>query len=274
MTEGGVSSWKKQEGESFSVGDVLLEIETDKAFLELDAQEDGILAKILAPDGTKGISIGAPIALLAEEGDDISNVEIPKYLSTTPPPAPSASGSQPEQSSPPPSTPPKSEDATPSTHVHPTSTRPLFPSVLRLLAANGISEADSIKGTGVRGMITKGDVLAHLGKASGPLGTYKAFLDKEAKEKAESQKSGGAKPVEKKPEPLDGLSLRQTIVASMLNVSVKARNPPATSLDFDSIISDYLPKSKSTQPLSSPAPVSSVPPKTRSGPSNYLDGLF
>lgn len=73
-------------------------------------------------------------------------------------------------------------------------------------------------------MITKGDVLTYLGKASGPLGTYKALLDKATKEATESKKSGGT--VEKKPEPLDGPSLRRAIVTSMLEASVKSRNPP------------------------------------------------
>ncbi|KAJ3537636.1 hypothetical protein NM688_g6651 [Phlebia brevispora] len=47
MTEGGIASWKKKEGESYSAGDVLLEIETDKATIDVEAQEDGILAKII-----------------------------------------------------------------------------------------------------------------------------------------------------------------------------------------------------------------------------------
>ncbi|KAI9056959.1 single hybrid motif-containing protein [Trametes sanguinea] len=55
MTEGGIASWKKKEGESFEAGDVLLEIETDKATIDVEAQEDGIVGKILAPDGTKNV---------------------------------------------------------------------------------------------------------------------------------------------------------------------------------------------------------------------------
>ncbi len=47
MTEGGIASWKKSEGESFQAGDVLLEIETDKATIDVEAQDDGIVAKIL-----------------------------------------------------------------------------------------------------------------------------------------------------------------------------------------------------------------------------------
>lgn len=57
--------------------------------------------------------------------------------------------------------------------LHIQHSKPLFPSVQRLLTENSVENADKIKGTGVRGMLTKGDVLAFLGKASSPLGTYK-----------------------------------------------------------------------------------------------------
>ncbi|KAG6888983.1 hypothetical protein C0995_004622 [Termitomyces sp. Mi166 len=72
MSEGGIAAWKKKEGEAFASGDVLLEIETDKATIDVEAQDDGILAKIIAQDGAKGVQVGAPIAILAEEGDDLS----------------------------------------------------------------------------------------------------------------------------------------------------------------------------------------------------------
>ncbi|KAJ7631091.1 dihydrolipoamide acetyltransferase [Roridomyces roridus] len=72
MTEGGIASWKKKEGETFATGDVLLEIETDKATIDVEATEDGILAKIIAQDGAKNIQVGSAIAVVAEEGDDIS----------------------------------------------------------------------------------------------------------------------------------------------------------------------------------------------------------
>ncbi|KAI0800925.1 dihydrolipoamide acetyltransferase [Fomes fomentarius] len=75
MTEGGIASWKKKEGETFAAGDVLLEIETDKATIDVEAQDDGVLAKILANDGEKNIAVGSTIAILGEEGDDLSGAE-------------------------------------------------------------------------------------------------------------------------------------------------------------------------------------------------------
>ncbi|KAF9821626.1 hypothetical protein IEO21_00472 [Rhodonia placenta] len=257
MTEGGIAEWKKQEGEAFSAGDVLLEIETDKATIDVEAQDDGILGKIIVPNGAKNIKIGEVIGLLAEEGDDISNLQPPAESESKP----EASTSAP---TPPPASVPdkqQSETSVPAERpaVHPESSRPLFPSVLRLLQENGIKSTDKIKGTGVRGMLTKGDVLAHLGKASGPLGTYK-----------EPPKDDVTKPQKKaEPQILDGTSIRRLIVNSMLDASLKARSVPVPPADFDSIIADYLPRSKPTSP--STPPLSSKPSKTDA---TYLDGLF
>ncbi|KAK7688998.1 hypothetical protein QCA50_007689 [Cerrena zonata] len=262
MTEGGIASWKKKEGESFSSGDVLLEIETDKATIDVEAQDDGILGKILAPDGTRGVPVGKTVALLAEEGDDISNLEIP--VESEAPKQEVASTLQSSLSPPPPVT--SNSQSTPESrpHVTPSSSRPLFPSVLRLLSENGIEKADGIKGTGIRGMLTKGDVLAHLGKASGPLGTYKSFMEKEEQktDKVEKKK-------EEAPAPLDGLSIRRLIASNMVQASIKKRTPPAStkSVDFDDIIADYLPSAP--KPKSTPA----TPTKSQSGSSSYLDGL-
>lgn len=103
----------------------------------------------------------------------------------------------------PPSTPQPKQDPEPrttptpgpstSTHKHVEHSRPLFPSVARLLQENDVANIEEIKGTGVRGMLTKGDVLAYLGKASGPTGTFKQNTEKlpelrQAPKKAEEQK--------------------------------------------------------------------------------------
>src|SRR5437016_2402319 len=85
MTEGNISSWRVKEGDSFSAGDVLLEIATDKASMDVEAQDDGILAKITQPDGSKGVKVGSRIGVIAEPGDDLNSLEIPeKDASTTP----------------------------------------------------------------------------------------------------------------------------------------------------------------------------------------------
>ncbi|TFL07752.1 single hybrid motif-containing protein [Pterulicium gracile] len=267
MTEGGISSWKKKEGEAFAVGDVLLEIETDKATIDVEAQDDGVMGKILAPDGTKNVEVGKVIALLAEEGDDISNLETPKEESKLEPKqeAAAAAPEPSKKSDPPRSSPPSEPESAPKppAATHAEHSGPIFPSVSRLLALEGISDPSVIKGTGVRGMLTKGDVLAYLGRASGPLGTFKEVV-------AEEKEAAKAPEVKK---PLDGDEIRRLIVSNMLSKSLKARNPPPAYLvnaSFDSIISDYLP----TPPPSS-APLTPTKPPSKSQSSvEYLDGLI
>ncbi|CAK5279444.1 unnamed protein product [Mycena citricolor] len=272
MTEGGIAGWKKMEGESFAAGDVLLEIETDKATIDVEAQDDGVMGKILIPEGTKNIVVGKAIALLAEEGDDISNLQPPEEKPSRKQQqkpeekqAPAA-----EASSPSPSAPKHS-------HSAPSHSRPLFPSVYRLLGEH-VVDPSKITGTGIRGMLTKGDVLAFLGKASGPLGTFKESPPPTA---AATQPKK-----EEAPKPLDGAALRRLIVSTMLQNSVKARNPPSgkpiypaasqcshfllaalQNVDFDSIIGDYLP-SAPAPPKAKAAPL----PPTKS--SDWLDGLI
>ncbi len=115
--------------------------------------------------------VGKVIALLAEEGDDISNLKAPEEQtpSSKETPTPEPPSASPGQAT----TPSQPASPTPAHSGHLDSSKPIFPSVHRLLLENGITNADKIKGTGVRGMLTKGDVLAHLGKVKSPYGTYK-----------------------------------------------------------------------------------------------------
>ena len=75
MTEGNLSRWLKREGEKVSPGEVIAEIETDKATMEVEATDEGILGKILVAEGTEGVPVNTPIALLLEEGEDPSALE-------------------------------------------------------------------------------------------------------------------------------------------------------------------------------------------------------
>jgi pyruvate dehydrogenase E1 component beta subunit len=71
MTEGKIAKWLKKEGDTVASGDVLLEIETDKATMEVEAVDEGILGKILVPDGTDGVSVNTPIAVIVDEGEAV-----------------------------------------------------------------------------------------------------------------------------------------------------------------------------------------------------------
>src|SRR5271156_925291 len=71
MTEGKIARWVKSEGDTVHAGDVLAEIETDKATMEVEAVDEGVLAKIVIPEGTDHVAVNTPIALIAENGEDV-----------------------------------------------------------------------------------------------------------------------------------------------------------------------------------------------------------
>lgn len=75
MTEGNVAKWNFKEGDKVAPGDVLAEIETDKATMELETDEEGVLGKILVAEGSDGIAVGTLIAVILEDGDDESVLE-------------------------------------------------------------------------------------------------------------------------------------------------------------------------------------------------------
>jgi pyruvate dehydrogenase E1 component beta subunit len=85
MTEGKIARWLKSEGEPVRAGDVLAEIETDKATMEVEAVDEGVLAKIVIPEGTDHVAVNTPIALIAGNGEDAAE---------THPASPSANGQQ------------------------------------------------------------------------------------------------------------------------------------------------------------------------------------
>jgi pyruvate dehydrogenase E1 component beta subunit len=75
MTEGKIARWLKSEGEAVRAGDVLAEIETDKATMEVEAIDEGVLAKIVIPEGTEHVAVNTPIALIAGNGEDVGTGE-------------------------------------------------------------------------------------------------------------------------------------------------------------------------------------------------------
>jgi len=89
MEEGTLSKWLVKEGDTISSGDVIAEIETDKATMEVEAVDEGTVAKLLVPAGTEGVKVNAVIAVLAEDGEDVSSVSVPE-TKAAPAPAPKA----------------------------------------------------------------------------------------------------------------------------------------------------------------------------------------
>ena len=72
MEEGTLAKWLVKEGDTVSSGDVIAEIETDKATMEVEAVDEGVVAKLMVAEGTEGVAVNAVIAVLAEEGEDAS----------------------------------------------------------------------------------------------------------------------------------------------------------------------------------------------------------
>ena len=75
MEEGKISKWVKKEGDKVEAGDVIAEIETDKATMEVDAADEGTIGKILVPEGTAGVKVNTPIAVLLEDGETAADIK-------------------------------------------------------------------------------------------------------------------------------------------------------------------------------------------------------
>ena len=76
MTEGNLARWLKAEGDTVSPGDVLAEIETDKATMEVEAVDEGVLGKILVPEGAEDVAVNTPIAVILEDGESAEDIDI------------------------------------------------------------------------------------------------------------------------------------------------------------------------------------------------------
>lgn len=153
MTEGTVARWLKKEGERVRAGELIAEIETDKATMEVESVDEGILGRILVPAGTGGVKVNTPIALLLEEGEDASALKAPVSApapTLTPAPAPAA---QTASLITPVATPPAPQ-AAPGTGARIFAT----PLARRLAADKGIALA-TLQGSGPHGRIVKADVL-------------------------------------------------------------------------------------------------------------------
>ncbi|MEQ9628291.1 MAG: biotin/lipoyl-containing protein, partial [Roseitalea porphyridii] len=74
MEEGNLAKWLKQEGDEVTAGDVIAEIETDKATMEVEAVDEGTLGKILVEEGAEGVKVNTPIAVLLEEGESADDI--------------------------------------------------------------------------------------------------------------------------------------------------------------------------------------------------------
>ena len=156
MTEGTLARWLKKEGDAVASGDVIAEIETDKATMEVEAVDEGILGRILVADGTEGVKVNAPIAILVETGE-----AVPDAAGAGAAEAPTNQGSEPPAATRP--APASASPAAPSAAPAGSSdsgSRVFASPLARRLAAEAGLDLASIKGTGPNHRIIRADIEA------------------------------------------------------------------------------------------------------------------
>jgi len=151
MEEGTLAKWLVKEGDTVASGDLLAEIETDKATMEFEAVDEGVIAKIVIPAGTDNVKVGEIIAIITAEGEDASDAP----AAAAPAPAPAPAPKEEARAAPAPTpAPAPAPAATASSDDDRIKASPL---AKRIAAAKGIDLA-TIKGTGPGGRIVKADV--------------------------------------------------------------------------------------------------------------------
>ena len=212
MTEGNLAKWLKKEGDAVKSGDVIAEIETDKATMEVEAADEGRLGKILVQAGTQGVAVNTPIAVLLEEGEDSSALDKAAAPATgtagtggygsqgagAPPadqavapksPAPAAAAAQPAK-----------QEAAP---AHGGGNRLFASPLARRLAEQAGIDLKAVKGSGPNGRVVKADVEA--AKAGG--GAAAAPQPAETKAPAAAPQPAAAPVAAAKPAGIDARDL-------------------------------------------------------------------
>jgi pyruvate dehydrogenase E2 component (dihydrolipoamide acetyltransferase) len=174
MEKGNLAKWLKKEGDAVKTGDVIAEIETDKATMEYEAVDDGTLAKIVVPEGTQDVAVNQLIAVMAQEGEDVKAAAAAAGKGASPAAAPPAPAAAPAPqaaaasavqakapiAAPPPPVPvaaPKAAPAAPATNGH-ADGRVFSSPLARRLAKDAGIEIGRIQGTGPHGRIIARDV--------------------------------------------------------------------------------------------------------------------
>uniref|UniRef100_A0A8C1XJ22 Acetyltransferase component of pyruvate dehydrogenase complex n=1 Tax=Cyprinus carpio TaxID=7962 RepID=A0A8C1XJ22_CYPCA len=156
MTMGTVQRWEKKVGEKLGEGDLLAEIETDKATIGFEVQEEGYLAKILIAEGTRDVPLGTPLCIIVEKESDISTFAdyVETGVATSPPPAPTPVATPPPAPAPPTPAP----AAAPAAPAAPRKGRVYASPLAKKLAAEKGIDIAQVTGTGPDGRVTRKDI--------------------------------------------------------------------------------------------------------------------
>jgi pyruvate dehydrogenase E2 component (dihydrolipoamide acetyltransferase) len=156
MTEGNLARWLKQEGDRIKAGDVIAEIETDKATMEVEAVDEGILGRILVPAGTQGVKVNDVIAVLVEAGEAVPTTGAAPKAAPAAVPAPAAPA-------------PAAPAAAAPAPAAASGDRVFASPLARRMAAQAGLDISKIAGSGPNGRIVKADVDAALSRGPAPV---------------------------------------------------------------------------------------------------------
>ncbi|XP_022960508.1 dihydrolipoyllysine-residue acetyltransferase component 1 of pyruvate dehydrogenase complex, mitochondrial isoform X1 [Cucurbita moschata] len=225
MNQGNIAIWRKKEGDKIEVGDVICEIETDKATLEFECLEEGYLAKILAPEGSKDVPVGKPIAITVEDLADVESVKSAVSSSS------GIKEDKPAQST------VKNEVGTSKGG----SVARISPAAKLLIAEHGL-DASSLKASGSHGTLLKGDVLAAIksGKGSSEVSLSIEKRSPEVRSQASSTASSESKSSVKQSDAFEDFpnsQIRKVIAKRLLE---SKQNTPHLYLSTDVILDPLL----------------------------------
>jgi len=174
MTEGTLARWLVKEGDTVQSGDVIAEIETDKATMEVEAVDEGTMARLLVTEGAENVAVNSPIAVLLEEGEEASALDGyapaaagPAAAPVEAAPAPAAAAAAPAADAAPPPAAPPAPAATPSGGGNGQGGRLFASPLARRMAAQAGLDLARLNGSGPNGRIVKADIEAALQSGAG-----------------------------------------------------------------------------------------------------------
>ncbi|KAK1375916.1 Acetyltransferase component of pyruvate dehydrogenase complex [Heracleum sosnowskyi] len=178
MTEGNIARWLKKEGDKVSTGEVLCEVETDKATVEMECMEEGYLAKIIHGDGAKEIKVGEVIAITVEDEEDIAKFKDYKPSDASAPPKDSSVSAPPKDVVEKPTTSSPRPKASKPSEAKESGSRIFASPLAKKLAEENNVSLSSIKGTGPDGNIVKADVEDYLSSRGKEVSPASSKIDK------------------------------------------------------------------------------------------------
>ena len=169
MEEGTLAKWNVKEGDNVSSGDIIAEIETDKATMEVEAVDEGVIGKILIGEGTEDVKVNAPIAVLLEDGESAGDIDLAALSAPAPQAAPQAAPAPVSNGAA--SAPAPASASSAPVSAAPTGARVHASPLAKRIAKNEGLDLALVKGSGPHGRVVKRDVEKALSEGTGKAGS-------------------------------------------------------------------------------------------------------